>query len=112
LSSPNLDIVSQFNSNQLFGQESNKSKWKMEYEDRIYKIYNWDKNPAAYVFPKYDFHLIDAGQALQNMHLSAENSYVSKRTGNPMNYLLFCALKIMVSIIPFLFKMSLRLISE
>ena len=87
MSSPNLDTVSQFTSNQLFGKESNKSKWKMQYEDRIYKIYNWDKNPAAYVFSKYDFHLIDAGQALQNMHLSAGNSYVSKWTGNPMNYL-------------------------
>ena len=26
----------------------------MEYEDTIYKIYDWDKNLAGYFFPKYD----------------------------------------------------------
>jgi len=50
--SPNFDIVYQFASSQLSGEENNKSKWKMEYEDKIYKIYDWDKNLAAYFFPK------------------------------------------------------------
>ena len=31
-----------------------KSKWKMEYEDTIYKIYDWNRNLAGYFFPDYD----------------------------------------------------------
>lgn len=38
----------------MFGSENKKSKWKMEYEDTIYKIYDWNRNLAAYFFPKYD----------------------------------------------------------
>ena len=38
----------------MFGIEKKKIKWKMEYEDTIYKIYDWDKNLAGYFFPKYD----------------------------------------------------------
>jgi len=38
----------------LFGSENKKSKWKMEYEDTIYKIYDWDRTLAGYFFPKYD----------------------------------------------------------
>lgn len=26
----------------------------MEYEDTLYKVYDWDKNLAGYFFPKYD----------------------------------------------------------
>jgi len=37
----------------LFGIK-NKTRWKMEYEDTIYKVYDWDKNLAGYFFPKYD----------------------------------------------------------
>ena len=38
----------------MFGIENRKKKWKMEYEDTIYKVYDWDKNLAGYFFPKYD----------------------------------------------------------
>jgi hypothetical protein len=38
----------------LFGIENKKKKWKMEYEDTLYKVYDWDKNLAGYFFPKYD----------------------------------------------------------
>jgi hypothetical protein len=38
----------------LFGIENKKKKWKMEYEDTIYKVYDWDKNLAGYFFPNYD----------------------------------------------------------
>ncbi|TLX68575.1 MAG: hypothetical protein E6L03_03275 [Thaumarchaeota archaeon] len=38
----------------MFGSEDKKSKWKMEYEDTIYKIYDWNRILAAYFFPKYD----------------------------------------------------------
>ena len=31
-----------------------KSNWKFEYEDTVYKIYDWNKNLAGYFFPKYN----------------------------------------------------------
>jgi hypothetical protein len=31
-----------------------KPKWTTEYEDTVYKIYDWNKNLAGYFFPKYD----------------------------------------------------------
>jgi hypothetical protein len=34
----------------LFGKKSN---WKAEYEDTLYKIYDWDGNLAGYFFPHY-----------------------------------------------------------
>ncbi|MGI0024910.1 MAG: hypothetical protein ACREA4_07180 [Nitrososphaera sp.] len=30
-----------------------KSKWKAEYDDTLYKIYDWDGNLAGYFFPHY-----------------------------------------------------------
>jgi len=33
----------------LFG----KAKWKAEYDDTLYKIYDWDGNVAGYFFPHY-----------------------------------------------------------
>ena len=38
----------------MYGNQNKKSKWKMEYEDTIYKIYDWNKNLAAYFFPNYN----------------------------------------------------------
>lgn len=38
----------------MYGSQNKKSKWKMEYEDTIYKIYDWNKNLAAYFFPNYN----------------------------------------------------------
>ena len=37
----------------MFGGEKKKSAWKMEYEDAVYKIYDWNRNLAAYFFPNY-----------------------------------------------------------
>ena len=37
----------------MFGGEKKKSVWKMEYEDAVYKIYDWNRNLAAYFFPNY-----------------------------------------------------------
>jgi hypothetical protein len=31
-----------------------KPKWTAEYEDTVYKIYDWNKNLAGYFFPKYN----------------------------------------------------------
>jgi hypothetical protein len=35
----------------LFGK--NGSKWKTEYDDALYKVYDWDGNLAGYLFPEY-----------------------------------------------------------
>ncbi|MFL6338148.1 MAG: hypothetical protein ACJ718_03405, partial [Nitrososphaeraceae archaeon] len=37
----------------LFGRDSKKSKWKIEYEYSIYKVYDSDKKLAGYFFPQY-----------------------------------------------------------
>ena len=34
----------------MFGKKAN---WKSEYEDTVYKIYDWDSNLAGYLFPHY-----------------------------------------------------------
>ena len=38
----------------MFGKENKKSKWKIEYDDTIYKVYDWNGNLAAYFFPNYE----------------------------------------------------------
>ena len=38
----------------MYGSQNKRSKWKMEYEDTIYKIYDWNKNLTAYFFPNYN----------------------------------------------------------
>ena len=38
----------------MFSKENKKSKWKMDYDDTIYKIYDWNGNLAAYFFPNYE----------------------------------------------------------
>jgi hypothetical protein len=37
----------------LFGSHNKKSKWKIEYEYSIYKVYDSDKKLAGYFFPQY-----------------------------------------------------------
>ncbi len=39
----------------MLGLSKNKQKlkWKAEYENSYYKIYDWDKNLAGYFFPRY-----------------------------------------------------------
>ena len=39
----------------LFGKRdsSSSNKWKAEYDDRLYKIYDWGGNLAGYLFPAY-----------------------------------------------------------
>jgi hypothetical protein len=36
------------------GEKKNKSNWKIEYYDKIYKVYDWNKNLAGYFFPTYN----------------------------------------------------------
>lgn len=35
----------------LFGKSG--GRWKIEYDDTLYKIYDWDGNLAGYLFPEY-----------------------------------------------------------
>ncbi len=37
----------------LFGKRGTSNKWKAEYEDTLYKIYDWNGNLAGYLFPTY-----------------------------------------------------------
>ncbi|MFL6491562.1 MAG: hypothetical protein ACJ70O_00505 [Nitrososphaera sp.] len=38
----------------MFGKRgNNNNKWKAEYDDRLYKIYDWGGNLAGYMFPVY-----------------------------------------------------------
>ena len=39
-------------SSQLFGKGGT-SKWKAEYDDTLFKIYDWGGNLAGYLFPQY-----------------------------------------------------------
>jgi hypothetical protein len=37
----------------LFGKRGGSNKWKAEYDDTLYKIYDWGGNLAGYLFPAY-----------------------------------------------------------
>ena len=37
----------------LFSKRGSSNKWKVEYEDTLYKIYDWDGSLAGYLFPTY-----------------------------------------------------------
>ena len=38
----------------MFGRDNKKSKWKVEYDYKIYKVYDLDKKLAGYFFPHYN----------------------------------------------------------
>jgi len=38
----------------LLGKGGGGNKWKAEYDDRLYKIYDWGGNLTGYLFPIYD----------------------------------------------------------
>jgi hypothetical protein len=65
----------------MFGSENRKYKWKMEYEDTVYKIYDWNKNLAAYFFPKYD--LVETTDNEEDQFIEKLNqSHENVRGGN------------------------------
>ena len=37
----------------MFSKRGGSNKWKAEYDDTLYKIYDWDGNLAGYLFPTY-----------------------------------------------------------
>lgn len=39
----------------MFGRRNKDGNlWKLEYDDSVYKIYDWDKNLTGYFFPNYE----------------------------------------------------------
>jgi hypothetical protein len=38
----------------IFNKKKESDKWKLEYYDSIYKIYDWDSNLAGYFMPDYN----------------------------------------------------------
>jgi hypothetical protein len=58
----------------MFGKENLKSKWKIEYDDTIYKIYDWNGNLAAYFFPNYELQekTEDADESIEELNRSHE----------------------------------------
>jgi len=42
----------------MFGRRNKDGNlWKLEYDDSVYKIYDWDKNLTGYFFPNYDVNI-------------------------------------------------------
>ena len=37
----------------MFGKRGGSNKWKVEYDDALYKIYDWGGNLTGYLFPAY-----------------------------------------------------------
>jgi len=59
----------------MFGKGNKKSKWKIEYEDTIYKIYDWNRNLAAYFFPNYQLEEIteDEDENIEKLNQSHQS---------------------------------------
>ena len=64
----------------MYGNQNKKSKWKMEYEDTIYKIYDWNKNLAAYFFPNYN--LVENSENEDEIIEKLNQSHQNVRGGN------------------------------
>ena len=64
----------------MYGSQNKKSKWKMEYEDTIYKIYDWNKNLAAYFFPNYN--LLENSENEDEIIEKLNQSHQNVRGGN------------------------------
>jgi hypothetical protein len=42
--------------------DDGKERWKLEYFDTIYKVYDWDKNLTGYFFPNYQINDKEPGE--------------------------------------------------
>jgi hypothetical protein len=62
------------------GVKNKRSKWKMEYEDTIYKIYDWNKNLTAYFFPNYN--LVEDTENEDEIIEKLNQSHQNVRGGN------------------------------
>jgi hypothetical protein len=64
----------------MYGSQNKRSKWKMEYEDTIYKIYDWNKNLTAYFFPNYN--LVEDSENEDEIIEKLNQSHQNVRGGN------------------------------
>ena len=61
----------------MFGYERSDNKWNLEYEDTVYKIYDWNKDLAGYFFPRYDA-LLDRQSGDDNENLDSQTEVIEK----------------------------------
>lgn len=52
----------------LFGKKGESNKWKAEYDDMLYKIYDWGGNLAGYLFPTYSNTEPEDEEAIVELH--------------------------------------------
>ena len=64
----------------MYGSQNKRSKWKLEYEDTIYKIYDWNKNLTAYFFPNYN--LVEDSENEDEIIEKLNQSHQNVRGGN------------------------------
>ena len=64
----------------MYGSQNKRSKWKMEYEDTIYKIYDWNRNLAAYFYPNYE--LVETNESEDEIIEKLNQSHQNVRGGN------------------------------
>ena len=64
----------------MYGSQNKRSKWKLEYEDTIYKIYDWSKNLTAYFFPNYN--LVEDSENEDEIIEKLNQSHQNVRGGN------------------------------
>ena len=64
----------------MFGSNNKKSRWKLEYEDTIYKIYDWNRNLAAYFYPNYE--LVETYESEDEIIEKLNQSHQSVQGGN------------------------------
>ena len=64
----------------MYGSQNKRSKWKMEYVDTIYKIYDWNKNLTAYFFPNYN--LVEDSENEDEIIEKLNQSHQNVRGGN------------------------------
>ena len=50
----------------LFSKKNPNKRWKLEYFDTVYKIYDWNKNLAGYFFPNYD--TVNESEVMEKEH--------------------------------------------
>ncbi|MDQ4072752.1 MAG: hypothetical protein M3162_00470 [Thermoproteota archaeon] len=63
----------------IFNKNKENGKWKLEYYDSIYKIYDWDRNLAGYFMPEYEIpgqEISDNGS--KSISFEEENEIIEK----------------------------------
>lgn len=64
----------------MFDDNNKKPKWSLEYEDTIYKVYDWNRNLAAYFFPNYE--LAETNESEDEIIEKLNQTHQNVRGGN------------------------------